>query len=193
MLDERGIITAKRFHASYRVRDTGVGLLDRTLRQDVPVGDGTVTRNDEAVRVRAWLDSPTYAFFQRLHVNIELSVAPGFHVYGEPIPAGFVPLSVEVAPIEGVEIGHAEWPAPHPFDVAGLDERFWVHEGTVRGALPLTFSAPPGGGDHVIYVTVNYQACSDSVCHAPMSLALALPVREVALEGRELPRRETQG
>jgi DsbC/DsbD-like thiol-disulfide interchange protein len=137
--------------------------------------------------VRAWLDSPTYAFFQRLHVNVEVSVASGFHLYGRPVPAGLVPLSLEVAPIEGVEIGDAEWPAPHPVDVPGLDEHVLVHEGTVRGTLPLTFSAPPGAGDHTIRSTVSYQACSDSVCLAPMSLALSFPVREVALEGRQLP------
>ena len=190
VLDERGIITRKRFHESYRVRDTGVGLLGRTLDQLEPVDDNSVTREDEAVRVRAWVDSPGYAFFQRLHVNVEVSVAPRFHVYGPPVPAGFVPLSMEVAPIEGVEIGMAEWPVPHPFEGKELDERFWVHEGTVRGAVPLTFSAPPGAGDHVIQVTLKYQACSDAVCLEPMTLTLSLPVREVALEGRELPGRE---
>jgi hypothetical protein len=189
VLDEDGVITRKRFHESYRVRDTGVGLLGRTLGQLEPVDDLSVTREDDTVRVHAWLDSPTYAFFQRLHLNVEVSVAPGFHVYGTPVPAGSVSLSMEVVPIDGVEIGAAEWPAPHPFEVKGLSERFWVHEGTVRGVLPLTFSAAPGAGDHLVHVTVKYQACSDSMCLQPMTLALSFPIREVALEGRELPRR----
>lgn len=188
-LDERGIVTAKRFHESYRVRDTGAGLLARTLERLAPAPVGAQTRADEVVRVRAWLDSPTYAFFQRLHLAVEVSVAPGFHVYGEPVPAGFVPLGVEVAPIEGVEIGEAEWPTPHPYGASGIEERFWVHGGTVQGVVPLTFSAPPGGGDHVVQATVTYQACSDSTCLAPTTVALGLPVREIALEGRELPGR----
>src|SRR5262249_961222 len=191
-LDEGGIITAKRFHESYRVRDTGTGLLGRTLGPLGLVGDGIETREDDVVRVRAWLDSPTYAFFQRLHVYVELSVAPGFHVYGEPAPAGFIPISVHVVPTEGVDIGDAEWPTPHPLEMPGLDGHLWAHEGMVRGAVPLTFSAPPGAGDRVIRVTVTYQACSDSVCHAPASPAFSFTVREVALEGRELPGRETQ-
>jgi DsbC/DsbD-like thiol-disulfide interchange protein len=110
-------------------------------------------------------------------------------VYGEPVPAGFVPLSVDVAPIDGVEVSEAEWPAPHPFKVDGLNEEFWVHEGTVRGSLPLTFSASPGAGDHVVRVTVGYQVCSDSACLAPTSVSLDFPVKEVALVGRELPGR----
>lgn len=188
VLDERGVVIRKRFHESYRERDTGTGLLARTLGRLEPVPVSEETHEDQAVRVRAWLDSPTYAFFQRVHLNVEVSVAPGFHVYGRPIPAGFVPLSVEVAPIEGVVVGAVEWPAPHPFRVDGLDEEFQVHQGTVRGSLPLTFSAPPGAGDQVIRVTVRYQACSDSACLVPASIALSLPIKEVALVGRELPR-----
>lgn len=187
VLDERGVVTQKRFHESYRVRDTGIGLVDQTLGRLEAADAGKAIHEDEVVRVRAWLDSPTYAFFQRLHANVEVSVAPGFHVYGHPAPAGFRPLAVEVAPIDGVEIGTASWPAPHLFKMDGLDEQFWVHEGKARSALPLTFSGPPGAGDHVIHVTVSYQACSDSACLAPASISLSLPVNEVALVGRELP------
>jgi len=111
-------------------------------------------------------------------------------VYGPPVPTGFVRSSMEVAPIDGLEIGAAEWPAPHPFEVKGLDERFWVHEGQWHvNAAPDVLGAA-GRGDRVIQVTVTYQACSDSECLAPMALALSLPVREAALEGRELPGRE---
>jgi hypothetical protein len=34
---------------------------------------------------------------------------------------------------------------------------------------------------------VRYQACSDSECLVLMSVSLDLPVKEVALVGRELP------
>src|SRR5918996_3386299 len=109
--------------ATVRMRDTGAGLLTQTLGRFEPVDAGEATHEDQAVRVRAWLDSPTYAFFQRLHVNVEVSVAPGLHVYGVPAPAGFLPLSVEVSPIAGVEVGAAEWPAPHPFKGEGPASR----------------------------------------------------------------------
>ena len=171
------------------MRDTGAGLVDQTLGGFVTTQPDEAAHEEEAVRVRVWLDSPTYAFFQRLRVNVEISVAPGFHLYGQPAPAGFVPLSLQVTPIDNVEIGTAEWPAPHQFHVDGLDDEFWVHEGTVRTSIPLTFSGPPGAGDHVVDVIVRYQACSDSACLVPVSISRSLPVREVALVGRELPNR----
>ena len=140
-----------------------------------------------AVQARAWLDSPTYAFFQRLTLAVELTIAPGFHVYAAPVPEGLVPLSVEVAPIEGLEVGPVSWPAPRRFEVPEPGEELWGHEGTVRGTLPLTFAAAPGGGDHVVQVTVRYQACDEASCLMPASVQLAVPVKEMPLVGRSLP------
>ncbi|HEU4370329.1 MAG TPA: protein-disulfide reductase DsbD domain-containing protein [Methylomirabilota bacterium] len=180
------MIAQKRFHASYRERETGRGLIARALgifTEPAAPATGTAA----AVQARAWTDSPSYAFFQRLALTVELAIAPGFHVYAAPVADGLVPLSVEVAPIEGLEVGEASWPPPRRFDMAELADQLWVHEGTVHGTLPLTFTAAPGGGDHVVEITVRYQACDDSSCLMPSSLRLELPVREVALVGRSLP------
>ena len=187
-LDAAGVVREKRFHESYRVRDTGAGLIARTLGIQAPTPEeGGVGGDGEPVRVRAWLDSPTYTWFQRLHLNVEIETRAGWHVYGRPIPDGMLPLGVEIAPIPGLEIGAMHEPAPHRFAMAGLDEALWVHEGRVRIAMPLTFTAPPGAGEHRIAVTVTYQACSDTVCLPPSSVRRDLAVSESALVGRTLP------
>lgn len=186
VLDAAGVVTQKRFHESYRERETGSGLIAQALgifTEPATLATGAAT----AVQARAWLDSPTYAFFQRLTLTVELTIAPGFHVYAGPVPGELVPLSVEVGPIEGLDVGPASWPAARRFEMPELDENLWVHEGTVRGTLPLTFSGAPGGGDHAVAITVRYQACDDSSCLIPSSLRLEVPVREVALVGRSLP------
>jgi peroxiredoxin len=187
LLDEQGVVVVKRFHESYRERDTGAGLLAHTLDLVAAAPGPDVAVPDEAIHVRAWLDSPTYCMFQRLHLNVEITVADGFHVYGEPIPGGYTPLSVDVAPIDGMERGAIRWPVPRRFTIDGLAEEFWVHEGTIRGSLPLTFTAAPGAGDHVLHATVAYQACSRVACLPPSVLRLEFPVKEVALVDRELP------
>jgi hypothetical protein len=189
VLDEAGRITHKQFHESYRERDTGAGLIAETLGILVGERGAEMAADGNTVRVQAWLDSPTYCAFQRLHLTVELAVAPGFHIYGEPIPQGYVPLSVDVAPIDGLELWPMRWPSPHPFSVDGLDEDFWVYEGTIRGTLPFSFTAPPGAGDQVVQATVRYQACSTSTCHPPEGVRLEMPVQDTALVGRSLPTR----
>jgi peroxiredoxin len=187
VLDGDGVITSKRFYESYRVRDTGASAVADLLGLTPPSHGAEADAAREGVRVRAWLDAPTYAFFQRLRLTVELAIDPGLHVYGRPVPEGNVPVSIEVAPIDGVEVGAAEFPAPHRMTIEGLDDEFWVYEGAIRVALPLVFDAPPGGGDRVVRVTVTFQACSDSSCALPTSVQLDLPVTETALAERTLP------
>jgi hypothetical protein len=187
VLDERGTIVQKRFHESYRERDTGPGLIAETLGIFSPRHEVGVETENDMVSVRAWLDSPTYCAFQRLHLVVELAIAPGLHVYGSPTPEAYVPLGIEVTAIPGMDVKSGRWPSSRPFRVPGLNEQFLVHEGTVRGLLPLVFTAPPGAGDHVIKAIVRYQLCSASTCWPPATIPVELPVREVVLAGRSLP------
>jgi DsbC/DsbD-like thiol-disulfide interchange protein len=139
------------------------------------------------VSVRASLDSPTYAFFQRLHATVVLSIAPGFHVYAAPAPPGSTALAVEVEPLSGLAVGEARWPAPRRFATGG--DTLLGYEGEVAGVVPLTFGAPAGAGDQRVRLTVRYQACRERECRPPASAVLELPVTEVPHVGRSLPAR----
>ena len=174
-LDRDGVVVQKRFFESYRERDTGSGLIAEMLGIFAePVAPAMAT-DEVVVRARAWLDSPTYAFFQRLVLTVELAIAPGFHVYGETAQDGLTPLAVRIDPIDGLEVGAAHWPQAD------------VHEGVIRGAVPLTFAAAPGAGNHTLGVIVHFQACDDSSCLVPASVRFELPVREAPMVGRTLP------
>jgi len=175
VLDWAGVVVRKRFFPSYRERDTGGGLLAEVLGIFAePAAPATAT-DGAVVRGRAWLDSATYAFFQRLVLTVEMAIAPGFHVYGETAQDGLTPLGVRIDPIAGLEVGTAQWPKAD------------IHEGLLRGTVPLTFTAAPGGGDHTLGVTVHFQACDDSSCLVPASIRFELPVREAPMVGRTLP------
>ena len=60
-LDERGIIVQKRFHESYRVRDTGVGLVDQMLGGLLTIRPAEAVVGEGAVHARVWLGPPTAA------------------------------------------------------------------------------------------------------------------------------------
>lgn len=188
VLDEDGVIVAKRFEQSYRVRPTGNALLERVLGIRVPAHGSEVSSAADGVQVRAHLDSPTFGWFQQLVLTVELTIDAGLHVYGRPIPADYVPVSIQVDPVEGLDVGEVEWPEPRRFVMEGLDDEFWVYEGTIAGRVPLTFTAAQGSGDQVVRGTVSFQACAEYYCLPPSEVRFELAVQEVGLVDRPLKR-----
>jgi Disulphide bond corrector protein DsbC/AhpC/TSA family len=186
LLDEQGRVIQKRFQQSYRERETGGGILEQGFAVESSMHGPEVVSQSEGVKVRAYLDSETYRFFQRLWLTVELTVDGGLHVYGQPIPEGYIPLSIAVAPRAGLVVGEPRWPAPHPYRVEGLDEELSVYEGKVTVSLPLTFTQE--GADQTLYVSVRYQACNDTDCFLPSTITLQVPVEAADLVER--PRRQ---
>lgn len=174
VLDEQGVVVEKRFEDSYRARETAVGILEGAFKAQSAAHGAEATVSGPGIAVHAYLDSLTYRSMQRLRLTVDLDIEAGRHIYGLPIPDGYVPLSVEVEPIDGLIVGAMEAPDPHPFSVVGLDEQFQVYDGRVRLVLPLTFGLATA--DQVVTATVRYQACSATDCLPPTALRLQLPV-----------------
>ncbi|MCA1706980.1 MAG: redoxin domain-containing protein [Actinobacteria bacterium] len=175
LLDERGVVTEKRFLDSYRMRETGAAILEAGFGMESAVRGPETRARADGLEVRAYLDSDTYRSMQRLRLAVELAIDAGLHVYGQPVPEGYIPLTIDVAPIDALEVGAMEGPAPRPFRAEGLDEAFFVYEGLVKFAVPLTFTER--AGDRTIEVTVGYQACSATDCLLPSAVQLRMPVK----------------
>jgi len=186
VLDEEGRIASKHFYASYRERDTGIGLLEHVLGITAPSHGPQSRSAAEAVEVRAWLDRDQYAWGQRLWLSVELEIAPGHHVYAAPTPGGYFPLTVSIDPIERVTIGTPKIPAGQPFRMEAFEEDFFVYEGTVRADVPLSFMVVDAG-TLTLNVHVGLQACTDSECLLPATVDRELPVNEEPLVERPKP------
>jgi peroxiredoxin len=180
VLDQEGIVRERRFQRNYRVRESGRDLLAQVLDASLPEETlPEVTLDEERVRIRAHLSSPTYWRYQRVHLMVDLTIAPGYHLYAAPVPDGYTPLSLEVA-AEPAEIGAPRFPSPKAFHLAGLDDEFWVYEGTVRLAVPIEFVMNRGepAGERTIRLTVAYQVCSDTTCFPPEQATFDLTIAE---------------
>ena len=191
VLDEAGTIVAKRFHESYRERDTGAALLAQTLRVLESRPSRAVDFPGPSIVVSAWLDSPTYSFFQRMHLNLQLRLAPGFRIGAPMTSHGIAPLTLQVAETPGVVAGGAEWPDAEESRGARKDGIALMPRGTIRGLVPLTFAAAPGAGDLVVTATLSYQLCDDAGrLLPPSSVEVRVGVTELAMVDRTLPVRE---
>ena len=177
-LDERGVVVEKRFEQSYRVRPQAAALVEDRSTPDRAGSGVRATARTHELAVTAWISQATYRPYQRLELRLDLAVGLGLHVYGRPVPDGYTPLSVELDPLESLEVAAPRWPEPRPFRVAGLDERFVVHEGVLRGTLPLFLARNLGSVELV--ARLRYQACGADEGYPPGEVVLRLP-----LEGRE--------
>jgi hypothetical protein len=185
LLDEQGCVMQKRFAQSYRERETGVGMLEQGFGIKSAIHGAEALAQTEGVEIYAYLDSTTYRFFQHLWLTVELTITPGLHVYGQPSPAGCMPLTIEVTSIARVVIGMPRFPPPRPYHLDGLDEDFFVYEGKVTVSVPLTFTQE--GDEQTVYVTIRHQACSATDCLRPSTMTLSLSVQ--AMDLIERPRR----
>jgi DsbC/DsbD-like thiol-disulfide interchange protein len=107
---------------------------------------------------------------------VDLTIDPGLHVYGHPIPEGFIPLSIDVAaPLTGLRVGTPVFPPPTLHQMEGFDDAFFIYEGDLSVSIPLTFTAAVDA--IAVEVKVRYQACGDQGCFMPQTVELSLPVR----------------
>jgi len=182
ILNAAGMVTDKRFLPIYRERETAAAILGQGFGLEVAGDLPTATAVGGGVAVQASIDSKTFRFYQRLWLTVDLVPESGLHIYGNPVPEGFVAATVEIHSLEEeISVGQAMWPEPTPFQIPGLDEPFVVYTDRVRCRIPITFLARKGEPFVAIPVSVRYQACSDSDCLLPQSLDLTLRVERLSM------------
>lgn len=112
---------------------------------------------------------PGAALSQRV-LTVRVTIAPGYHLYAEPVPEGFVPLSVHLDPASAVVVGRPEWPVAERLAVEDVPDQFWVYHGQVVGRLPIEPKAAVVEGE------VAYQVCTETTCFLPARVAFRLPL-----------------
>jgi peroxiredoxin len=182
ILNPAGIITDKRFLPVHRERETAAAILSQGFGLEVAGELPSFTTQAGGVAMRAWLDSRTFSFYQRLWLTVDLVPDPGLHIYGDPVPEGFATAAVEVSsPGEEMKVGQAIWTEAVPFRSTGLQETFFVYENRVSCRIPIAFLSREGPQFASIPIRVSYQACSASDCLMPQSIQFTLQVERVPM------------
>jgi hypothetical protein len=180
-LDPQGVVVARGFEQSYRVRPAPALLLEElpgTAPAPLAVSQQAVR---EGVTITAGVDATTFRPYEKHELRVTLEMAEGIHVYGKPVPEGLVPVEISVVPFDGLDIADVVLPPPQPFRVSGIDDEFFVYEGTLTAVVP--FDIVPALESATISVQVSYQACTDMVCYPPDVVTL-----DLALQGADLIR-----
>ena len=183
VLDERGVVTAKHFEQSYRVRPTARIFEEYALGTSgaTPLPAHVQRAIGPQLEVQVWTDAPTYRPYQQVRLHVKLSVPSDAHVFAPRVPDAYTPLSLQVEPLDGLDVSQPALPTPRPYAVEGLQEQLLVYEGTICTMIPLRFTK--NLGPTAVALRVEYQACTPTVCFPPAALRV-----EVVLNGMDLIR-----
>lgn len=197
LVDEAGLVADKFFHRNLAAREAAETVIDSALGEillgeDEPTGAG----GDESIRVSATYHGGggTLKGGVRRQIVVRFELAPGLHIYDEPVPEGMVATRISVTGPEGLHCGTVQKPATRPLALPGLVEPLTVWEGQVDFVIPVWADDRIAGiMDEIsreeieIGVRVDYQACDDQACHIPRSETLSLRVPITPYLGHDLP------
>jgi hypothetical protein len=143
----------------------------------VPVKDGVDLHADD-LKAAIRLASPSAAAGGKVALTAQFAVAPGWHVYGAPLPPGedLTPTSLsfgsELAAQQSVTM-----PPPTPMHFEALGETLPVYQGDFTSSAELQLKPDLKPGPQNITGRLRFQECNNSLCKMPRTVDFTLPLQ----------------
>lgn len=171
-----GLVVDKSFIANHRIRESVNDLLHESFRvADLERGAAQVVTTPH-LTARAYFTSPTIRKGQLTTLTVEISLADGLHVYGRPLPDGYIPVELTLDENEALSLSQVVYPAPDGAEVEALGERLPVYTGRLAIRARCLGESKDGAGKIQVAARLRYQACDDRECFLPESLTFVLPL-----------------
>ncbi|MBV8454918.1 MAG: redoxin domain-containing protein [Deltaproteobacteria bacterium] len=174
LLTPDGIVRDKLFLPDYQTRPTASEVLLKEY--GIAAADNGMAITAEDVQVRIVISDKRAFSGQRLGTAANFKVAPGWHIYGEPLPAGYSPTSVKFD--DGLVASQAlEFPPPKPVKFELLGETLPVYQGEFKATGYILFKQKLPAGEHELTGTLSFQECNDNICKLPQSVRFQIPIK----------------
>jgi DsbC/DsbD-like thiol-disulfide interchange protein len=172
LLDPKGVVKDKLFLKDYRERPTASEVL---LRDYGAAGNAAVVNTGDVTAKIAVSGAQSFGG-HRLGVSVDFQIAPGWHVYGAPLPPQYTSARVTFDD-ELVARQSLEFPAPTPIKFEALGETLPAYEGKLVAVGDIVLKQTLKPGSYQLRGTIEFQECSDSVCKIPQKLRFELPLK----------------
>jgi Disulphide bond corrector protein DsbC/AhpC/TSA family len=164
----------KLFLPDYQTRPTASEVLLKEY--GIPAADHGITVTAEDVQARIVVSDKRSFSGQRLGTAVNFKVAPGWHIYGEPLPAGYSQTSVKFDD-DLVASQALEFPQPKPVKFELLGETLPVYQGEFEATGHILLKQKLPAGEQKLTGTLNFQECNDKICKLPQSVRFQIPIR----------------
>jgi len=172
LLAPDGTVKEKHFLADYQTRSSAGAILATTFGTS---SGPAVELSLGNVSARVALSDAQVVPGRQLAVTVDLVIAPGWHLYGEPLPDNYVPTRIAFDP-DLPSAQSLEFPRPDSVHFDLLGETLPVYAGSVRATGTLLIKSRVKPGRHALKGELRYQECSQESCGVPQTIRFEIPV-----------------
>jgi peroxiredoxin len=180
IVNRQGVVTSRFFEAAYQERSTVASILLRLGSRTGDVDARQITTDH--LQATTYLSDPVAAPGTIFSLVADVTPKPGMHVYA-PGAHSYQVVRVSVDPQPVLVTRPATYPASEMYLFEPLNERVEVYQQPFRLVLDLSLSAAPEARKALaaldrmtITGTLEYQACSDTVCYLPQRIPLSYTI-----------------
>jgi DsbC/DsbD-like thiol-disulfide interchange protein len=168
-----GRVADKVFLPSFQDRATASEILLKDFCAGV--GNNTVEIKSDETRVQIRLSDSSAFSGQELAVAAKFDIAPGWHVYGRPLPQGFVPTAITFDE-RLVARQSFEFPRGTPIKFVALDETLPVYTGDFEATGEVLIKQSLPAGEDKLAGELQFQECDDRICKLPQTVRFESPI-----------------
>lgn len=173
LLAPDGTVRDKLFLPDFETRPTASEIL--LTHYGVPAAEDGISVTVEDVRATILLSDKRSFGGQRLGTMVDFKIAPGWHIYGEPLPEGYTPTSVKFDN-NLVASQSLTLPKSKPVKFEILNQALPVYEGEFKGEGYIVLKQQLPAGEQKLTGTINFQECNDNICKVPQSARFEIPI-----------------
>jgi hypothetical protein len=183
IVDRDGRVVSRFFEQAYQERYTAASML-------ASAGVLAIRASTAHLSLSAAISDTVAAPGQRLSIAIDVTPAPGIHVYA-PGKHDYQVVKLTLTPQPWLRVHAPLYPSPEIYHFKPLDERVEVYAKPFRLRTDLTILATPevqkllaGMPSVTIAGALEYQACDDKVCFNPARVPISFEVEMKPLDRR---------
>ena len=177
LTDAAGVVFDKSFFVSHRERESIGDMLQEGFRVEAGArGPEAVLETAELV-ARLSFSTPTLRREQRTVLTAQIDLKEGMHVYGQPLPEGYMPVALEIEDSEDVALVEVVYPPAESLHFALLNETLPAYSGSLTIKAHCVWGSEDKEGEIVVRGRLSYQACDEKECYLPQTLDFELPLR----------------
>jgi preprotein translocase subunit Sss1 len=97
-------------------------------------------------------------------------------LYTQPIPDGYIPLTVSVEPNLYFDVAEFKYPESNKKTITSLQETFEILPEKMRLKTFLRIKRKPTEGEYKVSIKIAFQACNDNSCMLPEEFNFDFPL-----------------